>query len=106
MAKLQAIRNKRHDSSFMQNIIHTVWDAPDVVNRWSCGVLNTTSEMICHMFHLTQNAWGKGIFVKIHCFIMDFEDDNDYETIMQIINSILQRFQNDYQVIATLQQDE
>lgn len=106
MARFEVIRNNRQNINFMKDTIHMVWDNPENLCRWNPNVIGETSDAICRLFSMTQNAWGKSLFVKIHCFVLDFEEVQDRQAIKSIISYILQYFETNYHIIAALRKSQ
>lgn len=103
MGYLRTFRANHQTTEDMRVMIDSIWNGIDnVVDKWTRGVADNNVVDIFNSYQLVQNAGGKQLFTKVHCFSIDFEDIQDELIIRQAINDLLDTISSEFQAIAVL----
>ena len=103
MAELKVFRANHQDMNYMGAMIEEVWENIDnVICKFSIGVSGNNVVDIYNSFEMVQKAAGKKLFIKVHCFSLDFEDIEDENTVREVVSNLLDTIKDTFQVIAVL----
>ena len=102
MGYLRTFRANHQTTEDMKETIDSIWNGIDnVVDKWTRGVADDNVVDIFNSYQLVQNAGGKQLFTKVHCFSVDFEEIEEL-LVRQAISDLLDTISSNFQVIAVL----
>lgn len=99
MIRISVVRNGHWAEDYMRSTVNTVLNMKGIVVKKLYGIIGNNADEICTIFEYVQRAYGKNLFVPVHCFIVDFDDDLCFEAMVKAADHVMSFFINKFQTL-------